>query len=463
MKKLSIPVFIIIAVILVFTFVDRYKNSKSLQVNTGSLLATDDNNRSIKLGLLPEENASSNFFGGALDSLFGISLSNYTIHGDRIQKNQFLSEILGECQVEYSLVDRLVRKAKSIFDVRDMKAGRPYTILCTADSLETAEYLIYEHDPTEYVVFDLRDTLNISIGQKEVTTVQKEAAGVIESSLYNAMRANGLSPLLVSKMADVYAWTVDFFHVQKGDRFKVVYEERYAQGEFIGIGEVKAALFSHYDNDFYAFQFDHEELEFNDYYDENAKTLRKAFLKAPLQFPRISSRYNLKRFHPVLKRTRPHLGTDYAASCGTPIQSTADGIVTHASYTRGNGNYVKVRHNSTYTTQYLHMSKFAKGMKAGKKVKQGDVIGYVGKTGLATGCHVCYRFWKNGSQVDPYKQKLPEAAPLDENLIPAYEAFLDTARQKLDGIPYPELKVEEEQEQEAVETHEEEVSEDIQS
>ncbi len=396
--------------------------------------------------------ASAGFTSGLTavipDSIFGIPVHNFTVHTDVIHKNEFLADILGACNVGYGLVDQLVRKSKEleVFDVRNMKANRPYTVLCSKDSTEQAAYFIYEHNPTEYVVFDLQDNLNIEIKEKEITTVEREASGIIEHSLSQTMHDNGMSPLLVAKIADVYAWTIDFFHLQKGDKFKVIYEERYADGEFIGIGEIKSAVFNHFNEDHYAFYFEHPDLDFGDFYDENTKSLRKAFLKAPLKFSRISSRYSPRRFHPVLKRHKAHLGTDYAAPKGTPIMSTADGTVTHVSYTRGNGNYVKIRHNSVYTTQYLHMSKFAKGMKAGKRVRQGEVIGYVGSTGLATGPHVCYRFWKNGKQVDPYKQKLPEAEPMKTSVVPHFELFMDSVRCILDSIPYPLLedKVEEE-------------------
>lgn len=369
-------------------------------------------------------------------SIFGIPTSGYSIHADFIQKNQFLSDILGACNIDYSVVDKLVRKAKGTFDLRNMKANRPYTVLCSEDDTEKAEFLIYEHDPVQYVVFDLRDSLNIEIVDKEITTLTKTASGVINSSLYQTMKDQGLSPLLVVKLADVYAWSIDFFHIQKGDKFKLIYEERYADGEFIGIGEVKAGLFNHFGEDYYAINFEHPKLEFNDFYDDNAKSLRKAFLKAPLNYSRISSRFSSSRFHPVLKRRKAHLGTDYAAAKGTPIMSTANGTISKASYTRGNGNYVKVKHNSVYSTQYLHMSKIAKGIKPGVHVKQGQVIGYVGSTGLATGPHVCYRFWKNGKQVDPYKQKLPEAEAMKPELLPDFYLFSDSVKCRIDAIPY---------------------------
>jgi len=370
--------------------------------------------------------------------LFGLDISNYTVHLDRIKRNQFLGDILGACNVEYSLVDKLVKEADDVFDVRHIQANRPYTIFCSTDSLEKAEIMVYEHEPTEYVVFDMRDSLDVRIVQKEITTRLNEASGVIYSSLSQSMQENGLPQLLVAKMSEVYAWTVDFFKIQKGDRFKVIYEEKYADGEFIGVGEIKAAYFKHYDDDFYAINYAHEDIPGgDDYYDENAESLRKVFLKAPLKYSRISSRYQKKRFHPVLRRNKPHLGTDYAAKTGTPIMATADGKIIAATYHRGNGNYVKIRHNGIYSTQYLHMSKFAKGIKKGVKVKQGDVIGYVGSTGLATGPHVCYRFWKHGKQLDPYKEKLPDADPLKKHLVPAYNIFKDSVKARLDHISFP--------------------------
>ena len=381
--------------------------------------------------------------------IFGIPTTDYTIHVDKIKKNQFLADMLGNCNIDYGTVDKLVKKSKDIFDLRHMKANRPYTVLCTKDDKERAAFMIYEHSTTEFVVFDLRDSLDVNVCQKEITTKLKTAGGIISHSLYQSMKDNGLSPSLVAKMSDVFAWTIDFFSVQKNDKFKIVYEELYADGELIGVGEIKSALFNHFGNDFYGFYFENEALEFPDFYDENAKSLRKAFLKAPLQFSRISSKFNRTRYHPVLKRIRPHLGTDYAAPTGTPILSTADGVVIERSRTRGNGNYVKVKHNSVYTTQYLHMSKFKSDVKRGSRVKQGDVIGYVGSTGLATGPHVCYRFWKNGKQVDPYKQKLPEAKTMDEKLVPEFDIFVDQAKCKLDSIKYPPLPVKEVEEEEA--------------
>ena len=286
----------------------------------------------------------------------------------------------------------------------------------------------------DYVVFDIRDTIDVFLGQKEVEVKTREASGQIESSLWNSLVENKMSPALVMELSSIYAWTIDFFRIQKGDYFKVVYEEKYVEGEFIGIGRVYAALFNHANEDFYAFYFEEEE-NYGDYFDDEGAALRKAFLRAPLNYSRISSSFSKRRKHPVTGRIKAHLGTDYAAPTGTPILSTANGTVTEARYKRNNGNYVKVRHNSTYSTQYLHMSKIKSGIRPGVYVKQGEVIGYVGSTGLATGPHVCYRFWKNGRQVDPYKQKLPPSKPVKKENLEAYTMLKDSMMNVIQSIP----------------------------
>jgi len=376
-----------------------------------------------------------------LKEVLGDVDEGYIVYRDRIRRNEFLSDMLGKCGVAHTTVHHLVNKAKPVFDVRKMNALKPYSIICNDDSLETTHFLIYPHTKTETIVFDLRDSLNVFIHKKSIDTLVREASGVIQSSLYMTLIEQNVSPQLVVELEAIYAWAIDFFRIQKGDQFKVIYEEYYAGNDFIGIGQVKAACFEHFNQPYYAIYFDHPDLVDADYYDEKAKSLRKAFLKAPVKYSRISSRYSGRRFHPVQKRFKAHLGTDYAAPRGTPIYATANGTVSKKGRTRGNGNYIKIKHNSVYSTQYLHMSKFKSGVNKGTRVKQGQVIGFVGSTGLATGPHVCYRFWKNGKQVDPYRQKLPAAEPLKANLIPQYLTHLDSMSCRLDKIAYPSLEV----------------------
>ena len=276
--------------------------------------------------------------------------------------------------------------------------------------------------------------------RKPIRTVELEATGVIESSLYETMQNSGYNNMLTYFMADVYAWTIDFTRLDKGDRFKVIYTEKFVDDSIsVGIEKIKAAYFEHRGKGLYAYEFETDSIKgIVDYFDDKAKNLRRAFLKAPVKFSRISSRYNLKRRIAYYGRVKPHKGTDYAAAVGTPIMATANGRVTKASYTRGNGNYVKIKHNNTYSTQYLHMKR--RKVKVGQYVKQGDVIGWVGMTGNTSGPHVCYRFWKNGRQVDPFKQKLPEAKPISSELKKRYFAHIKATEKQLNCLDFKEEK-----------------------
>ncbi len=289
-----------------------------------------------------------------------------------------------------------------------------------------------EIDAANYVVYNMLDSIRIYRERKEVDTEIMMASGEITSSLWQTMADNNINFNITVNLSEIYAWAIDFYRIQKGDYFKVLYEEKFVDGESVGIGKVIAAYFNHYNHDYYAVYF--EQGEAADYFDENANSLRKAFLKAPLKYSRISSRYSMKRFHPVQKRYKAHLGTDYAAPRGTPIMSTGDGVIQKSGYSKGNGNYVKVRHNSVYSTQYLHMNKIKSGIRKGVRVRQGDVIGYVGSTGLATGPHVCYRFWKNGRQVDALKVSVPPSLPVEKKYRSEYEKVRDEMIQKLRGL-----------------------------
>jgi murein DD-endopeptidase MepM/ murein hydrolase activator NlpD len=371
----------------------------------------------------------STTFGPTIE--YGIVTDSFQVTRGIIKPGQVLGEILYRNHIDHTQIDKIVKASKGIFDVKRAKAGQPFTVFCTKDSNAIAKCFIYEESATNYIVFDLRDGIQVYRGEKEVEIRMRTASGEITSSLWNAIMDNNMSPALVMELSNIYAWTIDFFRIQKGDKFKVFYEERFVEDEFVGIGRVWAAKLIHQGEDFYAFYFREEGENFGDYFDDESKTLRKAFLRAPLNFSRISSKYSKRRRHPVTGRVKPHLGTDYAAPKGTPILTTANGSIVVASYTRNNGNFVKIRHNNTYTTQYLHMSKIKSGIRKGVHVKQGDIIGYVGSTGLATGPHVCYRFWKNGRQVDPYKEKLPPSEPMKEQSKEPFQLVKDSLIQYL--------------------------------
>lgn len=351
----------------------------------------------------------------------------------KIVSGESFGALLGKRGISTSQIYKIAAAVEDEFNVRRIRAEVEVKF-ATGDSSIFPSYFIYPESKYEYWIVSLQDSLYAEKVEKKRTVRRREISGTIEDALYLSVARAGGTQALAMSLVEVYAWSIDFFRLQKGDQFSVVYEEEYVDDTtYVGLKGVIASNIKHVDNDFYAFPYKNE-LGFHDYYDEEGRSLRKTFLRAPLDFTRISSRYSGRRFHPVQKRWKAHLGTDYAAPTGTPIMTTADGVVIAAKYTSANGNYVKVRHNGTYTTQYLHMSKIGSGVKNGVRVKQGDVIGYVGSTGLATGPHVCYRFWVNGKQVDPYKQKLPDAEPLTAERMSAYKTYMKELKTRLDAI-----------------------------
>lgn len=364
--------------------------------------------------------------------IYGFPADSFVVLAGNVGRNDFLSNIMARHGVDYGTVHRMSEASKGVFDVRQLRHGHSYCVLTSPDSV--AQCFIYEPNAVEYVVFDFRnrDSIQVYRDSKPVTYEERTASGTIRSSLYQTMQNQGTDPTLAVLLSDVYAWSIDFYRIQKGDKYKVIYTEKVVDGQPVGIAEIKGAWFEHFGKPYYAVQFNQG--EDMDYFDEEGRSLRKAFLKAPVKFSRISSRYTMKRFHPVQKRNKPHLGTDYAAPHGTPIMATGDGTVEAAGYTRGNGNYVKIKHNGTYSTQYLHMSKFGSGIRKGVRVRQGDIIGYVGSTGLATGPHVCYRFWKNGQQVDHLREPMPPSEPVKPDHRADFDLLLRHMKQALENI-----------------------------
>lgn len=354
--------------------------------------------------------------------LYDIPVNNFEVVESTVQDGETLGEILNRYNISYQKILEIANQNKINYDFEDINVGNKYTIFISRDSLELLSHYIYEPDYLNFCGFSITDSLYFFQKQRDIEIRYKQGKGQIGSSLWNAMVENKLSPVVSIKLSEIFAWTVDFFKIQEEDKFNVFFEEIYVDGERFETGKILAAILIHQGKKFSAYYFEED----GGYYNQNGRNLKKDFLKAPLRYSRISSRYNPNRLHPVLKVRKAHLGTDYAAPTGTPIMSTADGVITKASYTRNNGNYVKVQHNSVYSTQYLHMSKIAKGIKSGIRVKQGQIIGYVGSTGLATGPHVCYRFWKNGNQVDPYKEDLPESNPVPSNSMARFKYTRDS-------------------------------------
>ena len=368
---------------------------------------------------------------------FGFNLNDFVVKRDTIRSGDSFGAILDRYKIEYPKIFSIAEKARDTFDIRRLQIGKPYTLLCSKDSLESPKCFIYQPNMEEYVVISFQDSIHAYTSRKPIKYVEKTVTGVLTTSISETLDKKGISPILTNMLAEqIYAWTIDFTRLQKGDTFKVIYVDKYIDDTiYAGVQNVKAAYFNHKKTPYYAFRFKTDSVKnIHEYYNEAAKDLRKAFLKAPVQFSRISSKYNLNRRIAYYGfALRPHKGTDFAAAIGTPILATANGTVTESKYKGGNGNYVKIRHNATYETQYLHMRK--RKVNVGQHVKQGDVIGWIGMTGNTGGPHVCYRFWKNGKQVDPLREKLSQSEPIKESLKPKFLEFIKPIKLQLDALP----------------------------
>jgi murein DD-endopeptidase MepM/ murein hydrolase activator NlpD len=346
--------------------------------------------------------------------LFGIPADSFNISTGRIRSNIFLSELLSGYGITLPEIDGLIRNSSKVFDIREMRSGHNYTILSEKDSLGKAKYFIYEHDPAIFYIFSFNDSLNITPLRLKVDSEIKFASGTIVTSLWDTMNEAGLNPELSVSISEIYAWTIDFFGLQRGDNFKVIYKENFIGKNSIGFVKVYCAEFNHSGKKIFAIPLI-QNGKYN-FYDSTGNSLRKAFLKAPLIFSRVSSGFSSGRMHPILRIVRPHFGIDYAAPLGTPVQSIGDGKVISAGTENESGRIVRIRHNSVYTTAYLHLSSFGNGIFPGAIIKQGDIVGYVGSSGLSTGPHLDFRFYKNGYAVDPLKVEAPAVEPvLPEN------------------------------------------------
>tara|TARA_Y100000813_G_scaffold192188_1_gene170001 strand:+ start:2576 stop:3892 length:1317 start_codon:yes stop_codon:yes gene_type:complete len=365
---------------------------------------------------------------------FGYLLNDYNVKRDTIKNGDSFGQILEDNNLFYPKIYNIVQATNKVFNIRKINSGRPYTILYSKDSLKIPKVFIYQPNPIDYIVVSLTDSIWAERKQKKVELKDFEASGIIYSSLSETMESLKLSPLLTNELSEIYAWNIDFFRLEKGDNFKIMYTSKYVNDSvYIGLNRIHNAYFEHRGKPFYAVEFKTDSLRNTyEYFDENGKNLRRAFLLSPVQFSRISSRFNLRRKIAYYGKIKPHYGTDFAAPVGTEIRATASGRVVKSGYTRGNGYYVTIKHNATYSTQYLHMRE--KGLKVGTYVNQGDRIGRVGMTGYTSGPHVCYRFWKNGKQVDPLKQKLPEAKPISKKLREEYLTYMKPIKDKLDKM-----------------------------
>lgn len=368
--------------------------------------------------------------------LYGMTVNHFHVVEDVVRRNQRFVDLLAGYHLTPLHRQQLLNIPRDVFDFRKIAYKRKYVLITEPDSLKSIRALVYESGPLDYYIFHFGDSLRIEEGHYSVEIVEKEVTGVIGSTLAETIAVLGISHELTNRFVDIFAWQIDFQKLQRGDRFKLLYEENRVDGRPMGIGKIHGIHFEHSNKPYYAIPFDQG--NGLDYFDQDGNSLRKALLKYPIEFTRISSRYNPRRFHPVAKVFRAHRGTDFAAPRGTPIRSVGDGTVLEARYNGNNGNYVRIRHNDKYTTQYLHMSKIAAGLRPGNRVRQGETIGYVGSTGLSTGPHLCYRFWRNGIQVDALRVDLPPSQPIKMEYATAFEDARVQVMKKLDAIILPE-------------------------
>ncbi|NDP26134.1 MAG: peptidoglycan DD-metalloendopeptidase family protein [Flavobacterium sp.] len=365
---------------------------------------------------------------------FGFNFTDYNVLQDTIKKGDTFGSIIENQNLGGKPVYDIIEKVKDSFDVRTVRIGRTYTFLRSKDRYKKLQYVIYQPDRANYYIIDLKDSVSASKVSRPIRIKKRTIAGELNGSFSEELNRQKVDPALANKLIKVYAWSIDFFKLKKGDQFGVIFTERFIDDTiYDGVDSLRAAFFEYKGKMIYAFPFAQNEKSGKiDYYDENGKALKNFFLKAPLKYANITSRFSRSRFHPVQMIWKAHKGTDYAAPTGTPIMTTASGIVEQTGYTAGNGNFVKVKHDKTYSTQYLHMSRIL--VRRGQRITQGSIIGRVGSTGLATGPHVCYRFWKNGVQVDALRLKLPNSQPMENKNLPRFKKQIEPLKWELDSV-----------------------------
>lgn len=364
---------------------------------------------------------------------FGFNFNDFNVLQDTIKVGDTFGSIIETQNLGENKVYDIIQKINDSFDVRTLRIGKPYTFLRSKDRYKRLQYAIYQPDRGNYYLIDFKGLVSVSKMSRPVSYKKRTIAGELKGSFSEELKRQKVDPALANKLIKVYAWSIDFFKLKKGDQFGVIFTERYIDDTiYDGVDSLRAAFFEYKGKIVYAFPFAQNERGKMDYYDEEGKALKNFFLKSPLKYGNITSRFSTSRFHPVQMMWKAHKGTDYAAPTGTPIMTTASGIVEQTGYTAGNGNFVKVKHDKTYSTQYLHMSRIL--VRRGQRVAQGSIIGKVGSTGLATGPHVCYRFWKNGVQVDALRLKLPNSQPMEKKNLPRFKQQIEPLKWELDSV-----------------------------
>ncbi len=364
--------------------------------------------------------------------MFGIRTDTLHIQFSSTQKKEKLKDILRANKFSTHATDRILNQTRIFFNPQKLNEGSKYLRFVNAE--DEIVFIAYKTNPGKYLIFQNSDSVVVRTDSVPVTVETRKVCGIIEGSLDKTLDYLDIPKSIKSQLGTIYATAFDFYRLREGDTIRIIYEERFEPFEAPTPLQIKACAVSQKTASYYAVGYRYRQDTAYQYFDDEAQNLKRCFLEMPLQFGRVASKFNLKRLHPVLKEVKAHLGTDYAAPYNTPILATAPGVIVEAGYKQYNGNYVKIKHDNTYTTQYLHMCRIGKNIKSGKQVKQGEVIGFVGATGLATGPHVCYRFWKNGKQVDPYRENLKFVKPTDSVFVKSYLQYFETVKDELARI-----------------------------
>ncbi len=388
------------------------------RVPSGRIEAAAQRNTDSVHGLQDGVAAEDTVCGGGEVYEYNIPVSKYRKVEGSIRSGEFFSTLMTRLGASQNDIYALDAKSKGVFDMRQIRVGNHYHAYYLPGDPDTLAYVVYEKDNTSYVLFGMEDTLSVCVYEKDIVKETDYVEVNISNSLWQDVLDAGAPALLAVSLADIYAWSIDFFGLQKGDSFKAVYEKTLCDGKVLDVEKVLFAEFTHGNQTYKAYWFD--DGSGNYYWNEKGESMRKAFLRAPLSYTRISSGFTYSRRHPITRKVRPHTGIDYAAPAGTEVMSIGDGVVVYKGYKRAEGNMVKIKHNSVYTSAYLHLSRYASGLKVGQRVRQGQVIGYVGSTGYSTGPHLDFRIWKNGTPINPLKMESPPAEPLAEKDMPEF-------------------------------------------
>ncbi|MCQ2168018.1 MAG: peptidoglycan DD-metalloendopeptidase family protein [Bacteroidales bacterium] len=369
-------------------------------------------------------------------SIYGFFTEDFQIDSSSVKEGETFSKLVNRLGMTNADGYRLTKLCDTVFDVRKLRAGNRFEAFYSTDSLHTLEYIVYHNNMVRSTVFHCNDSLFVKNVDKPTVQEKRFADVIIRESLWNDMIKAGASPLLIAELADIYQWSVNFFGLQEEDRFRIFFTQTLCEGEVFKVDTIHFCLFNSGKHEVAAMRYDIG--KGTTYWGKDGASLKRMFLKAPLKYNRISSRFTYARKHPITGKVKPHTAVDYAAPKGTPVHAIGEGKVSACGWDpSGGGNRIRIKHPQGYESCYMHLSGFAKGIRTGSLVHQGDLIGYVGSTGHSTGPHLDFRIWKNGKPLDPLKLDSPSAEPLEKKYLEEFNRQYDCYMKQLDSLSTP--------------------------